>query len=97
MFMCMLHLPPGRTRSHRRRGARAWTAGDDADAVLPEKPIRIIMASDEDEEAQMQHAGVGEDVAGVEAVKKVVVRPPPPVYGEYRSSTVGYQSSNRVV
>jgi len=85
----MLHLPSRRTHSHRRGGARACTAGDDADGVLPEKPIRIIMASDEDEEAQMQHASVGEDVTGVEAVGKVVVRPPPPVYGEYRSSTVG--------
>ena len=87
--MFMLIVRP--QHDHRNRRARRTVRSsaqprlrtDLPDGLDPEKPIRIILASDEDEEAALRSPA---DVVPPEKLP-AIVRPLPPTYGELRGST----------
>lgn len=84
----MLIKSPRRTRrrvTHGRRHAtphRGKRHGGPADDVPPEKPIQIHMSSDDGFDPDVEMIG-DSDAMPVPAVQH-----PPPVYGNFRTSTV---------
>ena len=72
-----------RTRRTVRNQSRSQASTESPNGLDPEKPIRIILASDEDEEAALRSPA---DVVPPENLP-AIIRPPPPVYGEVHGST----------
>ena len=91
MFMLLLDPDKYKRRRHPRHnvrqdqqpygGPREWTStqAEPMSEVLPKQPIQVFMASDEDTPYQ------ADDTFDTHPP---VIRPPPPTYGNFRSSTV---------